>query len=221
MNLPQRISPRRNNYDYGSPWGYFVTICTKWRQYYFGEIVDGIMTLNNIGTIIDQYILSIPNHFPHVEVHDHVVMPNHVHILLLTSKLPDDRRDANTARPIDDTNEKTARPIQNNNEDTANSLSIEIPQMTARDAVPTTTKPLIIWPWYGSLWYIINQLKSTCTREINKQSAEWTIKIPYWDTFARQPRYHDRIIRNQLEYDRIKYYIITNPQNRESDTFNK
>jgi len=215
-----RTSPRRNNYDYGSPWGYFVTICTVGRQYYFGEIVDGIMMLNDIGKIINQYILSIPDHFPHVEIHDHVVMPNHVHILLLTSKLPDHRRDANTARPIHNINEKKARPLHKNNEDTINHLSIEIPQRTARDAVPTT-KPLPTWPWYGSLWYIINQLKFTCTREINKQSNEWIIKIPYWDKFARQPRYHDRIIRNQLEYDRIKHYIQTNPQSREDDTFNK
>gem|GEM_PF-2550706 len=99
------------------------------------------MMLNDIGKIINQYILSIPDHFPHVEIHDHVVMPNHVHILLLTSKLPDHRRDANTARPIHNINEKKARPLHKNNEDTINHLSIEIPQRTARDAVPTT-KPL-------------------------------------------------------------------------------
>ena len=37
--------------------------------------------------------------------------------------------------------------------------------------------------------------------------------------FARQSRYHDHIIRNSTEYDRIEYYIQTNPENREKDRF--
>lgn len=56
---------------------------------------------------------------------------------------------------------------------------------------------------------------------INQQFTEWIIQVSYWDTFARQPRYHDHIIRNQQSYDQIKHYIQTNPQNRESDTFNQ
>lgn len=225
-----RQTPRAQRYDYTSWGGYFITICTAGRQHYFGDVCcrddtsgrPPYMQLNDLWNIVDQYILSIPDHFPHVEIHEYVVMPNHVHILLLLSELPE-CRDAkmwnespwDTARPLFNRNEIIARPLSDN-------LSIhpnEI-QRTARDAVPTT-KPLPIWPQYWSLGYIINQFKWWCTREINKQSAEWKLQIPYWDTFARQPRYHDHIIRNEDSYNKIKHYIQTNPQNRENDSFNK
>ncbi len=203
-----RQTPRAQRYDYSSWWGYFITICTAGRQHYFGEVVDGYMQLNDLWNIVDQYILSIPDHFPHVEIHGHIVMPNHVHLLLVMSELHNDRRDDPSGRPLNAGDE---------NDDSR----------TTQCIVPTTNNP---WkhkpkPWISpkpwSLSAIVGSFKSICTREINKKSTEWTLQIPYWDTFARQPRYHDHIIRNQQSYDQIKYYTQTNPQNRESDTFNK
>jgi hypothetical protein len=59
-----------------------------------------------------------------------------------------------------------------------------------------------------TLWSIIRNIKSRVTKYANQNNI----------TFARQSRYHDHIIRNENEYNRIKYYIQTNPTNRDTDS---
>ena len=60
-------------------------------RYYFGKIVDDQMILSEIGTIVQQYWNAIPTHFLFVELGEFVVMPNHVHGIILINK-PDDGR---------------------------------------------------------------------------------------------------------------------------------
>jgi putative transposase len=82
--LPQRKSPRLQGYDYTQAGAYFVTICTHDRQLLFGHINDlGEMHRNVAGDIATQYWLSIPHHFPLVELDVFVVMPNPVHGILV------------------------------------------------------------------------------------------------------------------------------------------
>jgi REP element-mobilizing transposase RayT len=78
-----RRSIRLPNYDYTQPGGYFVTIVTYQRAMSFGEIVNGEMRLNDFGRIADGYWRAIPDHFPNVELGAYVVMPNHVHGILV------------------------------------------------------------------------------------------------------------------------------------------
>jgi len=59
-----RKSIRLKNYDYSKPGIYFVTICTKNREFLFGEIINGVIVLNDAGKIAQQYWLEIPEHFP-------------------------------------------------------------------------------------------------------------------------------------------------------------
>src|SRR3989339_126401 len=54
---------RLQNWDYSSNGYYFVTICTKDRKHYFGEITNNEMRLSEIGKIAQKYWLEIPNHF--------------------------------------------------------------------------------------------------------------------------------------------------------------
>jgi len=61
---------------------YFVTICTKNREEFFGEIIDGKMILNEIGKIAENCLQEIPQHFPHANASEFVVMPNHVHVVI-------------------------------------------------------------------------------------------------------------------------------------------
>lgn len=61
---------------------YFVTICCADKVHYFGEITDGVMNLSEIGTIAETCILSIPKHLPDVEIWSHVIMPNHIHMIV-------------------------------------------------------------------------------------------------------------------------------------------
>jgi REP element-mobilizing transposase RayT len=74
-----RRSIRFQDYDYSKEGLYFITICVKDRQYLFGEIQDGIMILNDMGKIADECWVVIPKHFPNVILHEHIVMPDHVH----------------------------------------------------------------------------------------------------------------------------------------------
>lgn len=78
---------RLNGWDYGSAGLYFVTICTQDKQPYFGNIIsqDNGATLRSthIGSIAQNYWLEIPKHFPFVELDEFVIMPDHVHGVLL------------------------------------------------------------------------------------------------------------------------------------------
>ena len=74
-----RRSIRLKGYDYTSPGAYFLTLCTHQRQCLFGEIVDGVMHLNEWGKIVERDWLAIPNHNSHIELDEFVVMPNHFH----------------------------------------------------------------------------------------------------------------------------------------------
>jgi REP element-mobilizing transposase RayT len=79
----QRISPRASRYDYTSPDGYFVTICTKDREHYFGEIENGEMILNALGKQTRVCRNQISHFHPHCDVHDFICMPNHIHGILV------------------------------------------------------------------------------------------------------------------------------------------
>jgi len=61
---------------------YFVTICTKERYHFFGEICEGKMILSEIGKICDQEIYKTEILRPYVDMHASVVMPNHIHLLM-------------------------------------------------------------------------------------------------------------------------------------------
>jgi putative transposase len=77
-----RKSPRASRYDYTSSGGYFVTICTKDREHYFGEIIDGNMILNDLGIYTNTEIQRLSER-KSVDIHEQIVMPNHIHLLLI------------------------------------------------------------------------------------------------------------------------------------------
>jgi REP element-mobilizing transposase RayT len=81
-----RRSVRLQDYDYSQSGAYFVTICTQERTCMFGKIVDGAMQLNDAGIIVDQCWLNIPNHFPQVDLDAFIVMPNHVHGIIVIAE---------------------------------------------------------------------------------------------------------------------------------------
>lgn len=65
---------------------YFITICTHQRQCLFGKVVNGEMQLNKIGGIVNHCWQAIPNHFSKVQLDSFVIMPNHIHgILVITN----------------------------------------------------------------------------------------------------------------------------------------
>ena len=87
MKYKQKKQYRLSAYDYSQEGGYFVTICTKDKQIYFGDVVDGCMKLSRIGEIAKQFWLQIPIHFKSVVLDEFVIMPNHIHgIILITDR---------------------------------------------------------------------------------------------------------------------------------------
>jgi REP element-mobilizing transposase RayT len=76
-------STRLKGWDYRNPGYYFVTICTKNRDYHFGHIVNGEMHLSAIGEIAAQCWQEIPNHHTNVELDEFMIMPNHVHSIVV------------------------------------------------------------------------------------------------------------------------------------------
>ena len=78
-------SARLQNWDYGDNAAYFITICTKDRLHFFGEI-DTEMQSSLIGKLAEQFWTAIPNHFSFIELGNFVIMPNHTHGILIINK---------------------------------------------------------------------------------------------------------------------------------------
>lgn len=89
-------STRLQSWNYGWNATYFVTINTKNRIRYFGEINDGKMIYSEIGNYAEKYWQEIPLHFPFVKLGSWVVMPNHVHGIIIINKPKKDQTAINT-----------------------------------------------------------------------------------------------------------------------------
>ena len=76
---PRRRYIRLRNYDYSQPGLYFITVCTWERKWMLGDIVNGEMSLNIAGSIAQSLWSALPERFPHVELDQYIIMPNHMH----------------------------------------------------------------------------------------------------------------------------------------------
>ena len=80
-----------HNYDGGE---YFVTVCTRNREHYFGEIAGGEMHLSEMGQYAHEQMRDITIHYPYAEIPLWVVMPNHIHAIVIIDgkNIPTERR---------------------------------------------------------------------------------------------------------------------------------
>ena len=74
-----RRSIRLREYDYAIAGCYFVTICARGRLPLFGDWINGSVNLNALGRVVDVCWNEIAAHFPRVTLDLYVIMPNHVH----------------------------------------------------------------------------------------------------------------------------------------------
>jgi REP element-mobilizing transposase RayT len=81
--MKNRKPNRLPSYDYSSHGYYFLTICTDNRIKYFGDVLNNKMILNNCGKIANDYWKNIPNIYAEIEIDQFIVMPNHVHGILI------------------------------------------------------------------------------------------------------------------------------------------
>ncbi|MDQ2888144.1 MAG: hypothetical protein M3Y39_18905 [Chloroflexota bacterium] len=86
--LPQRKALRLKDRDYSDPGFYYITICTLNKTQWLGDIVNNELCLTPAGSIVQSVWDSLPNRFPGLVLDGFVVMPNHMHgIILLTEHL--------------------------------------------------------------------------------------------------------------------------------------
>jgi putative transposase len=83
-----RRSIRLRDYDYSQAGAYFVTICVYNQEYLLGDVVDGEARLSEAGEIVAQMWDDLPSRFPTVELDAFVVMPNHVHGIIVIVERP-------------------------------------------------------------------------------------------------------------------------------------
>ena len=82
-----RRSKRLKEFDYSTPWWYYVTICTHNRNNIFGQINYEKMVLNELGTIVEEEWLRTEELRKNIELDYYVIMPNHFHgILIINSR---------------------------------------------------------------------------------------------------------------------------------------
>jgi REP element-mobilizing transposase RayT len=153
-------------------------------------VKDKQMVLSDTGQIAEKAWIELPSHFPFLELDVFVIMPNHIHgILIIKNKICQ-----GTKLNPEIIEEAT---IDSNSRDFKNKLKSEFMSQ--------------ISPKMGSISSIIRSYKSFCTNEINKIDPGLNFK---W-----QARFHDHIIRDNQSFQRIQKYILNNPGKWNNDRF--
>jgi putative transposase len=205
------------NWDYGWNCAYSITICTAGRECYFGKIVNGKMVLSEIGKIADQFWHEIPKHFPFAELGEFIVMPNHVHGIVVIDKMNNDpytNVDLSTDVETPDPGVYMIPEIVIEPPEPGVYMIPVIVTETPGSGVSTTILPMRTtaasnkWK-QGMLGVIINQYKRIGTIHARKirHGFDW------------QSRFHDHVIRDDDSYQRISAYIQNNPKNWQNEDF--
>ncbi len=179
-------STRLQYWDYGWNGAYFITICTKDNECSFGAIENGDMKFSEIGRIANTYWTEIPNHFPFVQLDEYVIMPNHVHGIIIINK---------------DNSDETKETRQN----------VETRQCLVSTGLTSIGQKRYRNPGKNNISSIIGSYKSIVTKHANQTNKN----------FNWQPRFYDRIIRNNREFLKIQEYILNNPIKWENNRNNK
>jgi REP element-mobilizing transposase RayT len=173
---------------------YFVTICTKDMAHFFGEIVDGEMCLTEIGRCADEQLRNVSSHYPYAKIPLWVVMPNHVHAIVMIDG-DADLNGRDVARNVC-TNGAEIRDL-----DVARNVSTD----SGKNEIMAQQSPKC-----GTLAVVIRGMKSAVTKYANENGI----------SFAWQTRFHDRIIRDCDEMNGIAQYIENNVAQWKSDEMN-
>lgn len=223
-------SARLQTWDYRWQGAYFITICTKNRAHYFGSVVNNKMELSNVGVLADVFWHEIKNHTKNINLGEFIVMPNHIHGILIINADPDttsNSRDSNQIPiEIDDGNLTDApnRLDDANRLDVANSIHDRIPVQTRHalslpdaneypNAHENPQKSIgqtrFRNPGKNSISSIIGGYKSAVTKHANRLNLD----------FGWQTRFYDHIIRNEKAFNIISNYIKNNPKKWGEDKF--
>ncbi|MBP5710742.1 MAG: hypothetical protein J6W84_07185 [Bacteroidales bacterium] len=208
MNKYRIASTRAQWHDYNGG-KYFVTICTHGREHYFGEISGGQMNLSEIGKYTNTVIQTTSTHNHYAEIPLYVIMPNHLHLIVVI----DDENGENVPWCENDGTVSWCEndgivPLCGNGGDVpwrencgtvpGKKYCRDVPWRVSANGKNTTMQD--ICNRQGKLSTVIGGMKQSVTRFARKHN------IP----FAWQTRFHDHIIRDTNEMNRIAKYIENN-----------
>ena len=160
-----------------------MTIRVRGSSQLFGTVVAGRMCLSSAGRVASQCWREIPKHFPTVTLDVSVIMPDHVHGIIVIGKSSDQRNvGAQHAAPL-------------------HSPALAL---STRPGPPLSTRRASLRVAAGSLGAIVRAFKSATTKRINERHG--TPGKQVW-----QRNYYDRVIRSDDELYRARRYILTNP----------
>jgi putative transposase len=198
--IHHRRSIRIPGYDTTQPGAYFITINTWHKQELFGEITDGKMTLNEVGEVARKQWARIPQRFPQVELGEFVVMPDHLHgIIIIVEPGRGTVDDRGTAETLKDSATESAR----------RALTGDSP--AGSDSRANTNKSEQYGkPVAGSIGTIIRSYKSAVSLRLNLMRR--TSNNPVW-----QRNYFEHIIRDEKDLQNTSLYIQDNPLNWKVD----
>ncbi|MBM3262027.1 MAG: transposase [candidate division Zixibacteria bacterium] len=189
-----RRSIRLKVYDYRRCGAYFITVCVQNRFCLFGEIVDGVMKINEAGQIAQNVWNDLPRHYPHMVLDAWVIMPNHVHGIIFLSDVRDD------GEPMPPRVESVGagfKPAPTGMPDVRDDGEPMPPRV---ESVGAGFKPAHT----HGLPEIVRAFKTFSARRINPWRH--TPGTPVW-----QRNYYEHIIRNEESLHRIRQYIADNP----------
>jgi REP element-mobilizing transposase RayT len=197
-----RISSARAQWwDYAWDASYFITICTRKMQHFFGRVHNKKMELSPAGIIADRRWRELTEHAKNIELGEHVVMPNHMHgIITLKGNAspflftPPELQVVQTRPALSPPGEEDACE---NEEDYPDEFPQTIGRMRFRN------------PGKNTLSTILGGYKSGVSRELAEAQCY----------FGWHARFHDHIIRDAEEYQRIRNYILNNPAQWKADKF--
>ncbi|MEC4893481.1 MAG: transposase [Oscillatoria sp. PMC 1051.18] len=227
-HLHKRRSIRLKGYDYSQAGAYFVTICVNQRSPLLGKIENSTFYPSEAGEMVQTLWNEIPEHYPGVELDAFVVMPDHIHGIIILTGNHVRRGSAPVPTPasnwgnqshrgnhggIAPTNDYAAisnrgnhggiAPTQSNRGDEAiaNSGNLYLNQRKHGGIAPT---------WEGlNLGDVVHRFKSLTTTKYRHGVYERK-----WQPFVRrfwQRNYYEHIIRNQKSLAEIRDYIYNNP----------
>ncbi|MEW5872045.1 MAG: transposase [Chloroflexota bacterium] len=190
--IHHRRSIRLKGYDYTQSGAYFITLVTQGRARLFGEIVDNAMRLNRAGRIVEQEWRRLAMRFPNLRLDAFVIMPNHVHGIIVIV----DPTGATRCAPAGIVDGGDSAPDGGMIDQGGSPLRADDGGDWLRPHGPPP----------GSVGAYVGQFKSRVTKRLR-------LAFPIW-----QRDYYEHIIRDQDEWDRIRQYIHDNPRHWQEDS---
>jgi|WetSurMetagenome_2_1015567.scaffolds.fasta_scaffold109870_2 putative transposase len=206
-------SSRLQGWDYSQNGVYFITICSDKREYLFGNIEADTMVLSVFGQIINREWNKSFEIRSELFCDAFIIMPNHLHAIL---RIDNNNCGSNGSRDSNRLNgSRGSNRLNGSRVETHGRASLQSPQ-TPQTPQSQQAKQFtgVAYRSPKSISSFVAGFKSSVTKHINELRE--TPKLPVW-----QSRFHDHIIRNDDEHQRICNYIENNPEKWEQDKFFK